>query len=84
MSNIGSRLEKLEKQKPCKKTADKTKVKNKTGETNVQIAQQSYATDIGAQALGTRVLPNLQSLRQDAQIQKQIEQRLKELIEQKS
>ena len=95
LSAIGSRLEKLEKTKTGKKTNDPQKIKGKSGakttkrsktgtETNsVESQATEHSTSAHVHADNTP-LPSLISIRQNNDIQRQIEQRIRELSNQSS
>ena len=91
LTNIGKRLENLEKTKSCKKTADKNKTKGSSASTRAKqnsSNEVSQGSRVGAPNLGIQnqntVFPQPEVLRQNVEIQKQVEQRLRELTEQKS
>ena len=77
LHQISQRLDKLEDGSKCKKSSDPTKIKNKThtkhmASPKVKRNKQSLVKDL-------QKVPNLAELRQNAQIQTQVQQRLKEL-----
>ena len=79
LQTIGRRLDKLE-QKPVKKSSDPTKIKNKTKAKQTSVLKDH--TPLLSNASGTvkntglmdQTIPNLDSLRQDMQIQQQVQQ----------
>ena len=93
LTTIGKRLDALESNK-CKKSIDKSKIKNKKG----KVGQQKVSLSAHAQSADTVLLqsastvpsvtdtqtnvhslPSLSSIRQNANIQQQVDQRIHEL-----
>ena len=87
LQTIGRRLDKLE-QKPVKKSSDPKKIKNKTKTKQTLTSKEhttllSSASDVAKNTnLMDQSIPNLASLRQDIQIQQQVQQRLATLAQQ--
>ena len=87
LQTIGRRLDKLE-QKPVKKSSDPKNIKNKTKTKQTSTSKEhttslSSASDVAKNTnLMDQSIPNLASLRQDMQIQQQVQQRLATLAQQ--
>ena len=89
LTAINDRLSKLE-DKPVKKTADKSKVKgsrvknhkstsiNKTNSTHAEKSTPTVNTELSSQS-GTAQIPSLEYIRANNQIQRSVEERIKEL-----
>ena len=88
LNAIGTRLDKLEKSDKCKKTSDKSKTKNKDVETRRQGKQPDRSQVVNHSTVSNTfgnqnsTLPALNTLRHDSTVQKQIEERIKELSNQ--
>ena len=93
LTTIGKRLDALESNK-CKKSSDKSKIKNKKGKVGqhkVPLSAQAQSADtVLSQSTSTvpsvsdtqtniHSLPSLSSIRQNANIQQQVDQRIHEL-----
>ena len=92
LTSIGKRLDALENNK-CKKSSDKSKIKNKKAKVGHKVPLSAHAQSVDTVGLqnastvpsvidtqtNTHALPSLSSIRQNANIQQQVDQRIHEL-----